>query len=362
MSIKTTIADGQGTNGEAAVKTKRGIASGLVVYTEPLRDTIAQTKAAVNDTYGADMNQNVSFGGTPEGVHNGTDSALWTASAISGTWTFNSTAQAQAGTKSVDATATVNNDEALFSDATSINTGNYTALTGYIYITGWPTSGTKDVEVRMRNNGTDEGNALNLSNYVNNTTFNTWQKFTIPMTDLTGGSVTVDELVVRTIDIGGGAPPDYYLDTIQFEETGSALTYTVEPDNNSIYRIDTLQITMADAYVSTLTDATHQKLPYNTLLGVAKLTTGINIKLTTDRTIRFNSNFQQHIDFMAFPGTQVQSGGDGTNTWKTYTVPFPERIVMSSETQDKLEITINDDLSGLLYLRMLVRGGKEELT
>lgn len=361
MSIKTSISDGTGQNGSAAVREKRGIPSGLVVYSEPLRDTIAQTKAAVNPTYGADMNQNVSFGGTPEGVHNGTDSALWTASAISGTWTFDSTAQAQAGTKSVDATATVNNSEALFSDATSINTGGYTALTGYIYITGWPTSGTKDVEVRMRNNGTNEGNALNLSDYINNTTFNVWQKFTIPMEDLTGGAVTVDELVVRTVDIGGGAAPDYYLDTIQFEETGSALTYTIEPDNNAIYRIDTLQITMADAYVSTLTDGTHQKLPYNTLLGVAKLTTGINLKLTSDRVVRFNANFQQHIDFMTIPGTMVQSGGDGTNTWKVYTIPFPKPIVINSETQDKIEVTINDDLSGLLFLRIFARGSSEEL-
>jgi hypothetical protein len=356
MGIDVTISNGK----TAQIIERENLKPGIMVYTEPAREFIAQTKALTNDTYGADMNQNATFSGTPDGIHDGTDSVLWTASAISGTWTFDSTAQAQAGTKSVDATATVNNDEALFTRGSTISTGSYTAVTGYIYITSWATSGTKEVQIRLRNGGVDQGDTLDLSNYVDTTTLNTWLKFTIPIGDFNAGTVAIDEMVVRTVDIGGGAAPNYYLDTMQFEETGGAI-FDVVADTGTIFHITDMSITMADAYVSTLADATHQKLPYNTLLGVSALTTGLNFKLTTDDIVRFNGVFKQHIDFMTFPAIQVESGGDGTNTWVGYKIKFDQPFVMDSRLKDKLEVTVSDDLSGLLFFRIFVRGYYETI-
>jgi hypothetical protein len=360
VAIDVTIKDGRGSNGSIAVIEKTDLPSGAVVYTEPYRDVIGQTKASVNDTYGADMNKNHAFSGTPDGIHNGTDSVLWTASALSGTWDFASTTVAQAGTKSIDALATVNNSEAQLERGSTISTGAYTAMTGYIYITSWSSSGTKEVRVRNRLAGVDAGDILDLSNYIDTNTLGSWQKFSIPIADFNMGTVNIDQLVVTTIDIGGGAAPNYYLDTIQWEEAGGSV-YTVEADAGSIYRVSTMQITLVDAYASTLADATHQKIPYNALLGVSALTAGINIKLTTDDEIRFNGLFKQHIDFVAFPGAIVQSGGDGTNTWVTYTINFTPPFTLDARTHDKLEVSLSDDLSGLLYMRILVRGSKEEV-
>ena len=359
MGIDVKIKDGLGKNGTAAVVLKKDIPNGVVTYTEPYRDIIGQTKAMVNATHGADFNVDASFSGTPEIVHNGTDTVAWTGSALTGTWTFDSTAQSQAGTKSVDATATVNNDEAQFEDGTPISNASYTALTGYIYITGWPTSGTKEVTIRNRLAGVDAGDELNLSDYIDTTNLNAWQKFTIPIADFNMPAQNIDQLIVKTIDIGGGAPPDYYLDTIQWEETGGAI-FTVEPDTKSVYSVSELNITIADAYASTLADASHQKIPYNAFLGVSVLTDGLNFKLTTDDIIRFNGSFKQHIDFMGFPGMKCQSGGDGTNTWVTYTVNFDPPLILDARTKDKFELTISEDLTGLLYGRALVRGGKYE--
>lgn len=361
MSIKTTITDGRGEGIAAGVHKNKDVPAGLVVYSEPYRNFIAQTKPLLSTTTGSvDANVDASFSGTPDGIHNGTDSALWTGSALTGTWTFDSTAQAQAGTRSVDATATVHNDEAQFERSSAITANDYAAMTGYIYITAWPSSGTKEVELRNRLAGVDVGNSINLSDYVNTGILNTWQKYTIPLADFGLSADSIDQLVVRTIDIGGGAAPDYYLDTMQWEETGSE-TFLLEADLGTKYYITHMSIVMADAYDGTLASASHPNIKYNQLLAVSKLTNGIIFRLTSDDIIRFNGIFQQHVDYLTFPGIKVTSGGDGTNTWIQYDILFDFPLVLDSRTKDKLEMILADDLSGLLYHRVLVRGYTETL-
>jgi hypothetical protein len=360
MTIDVKIKDGTGGDGSAAVIEKPGFPSGILAYTEPFKDVVGQVKALVSPTTGADFNINAAFGGTPEVVHNGTDSVAWTGTALTGTWTFDSTAQAQAGTKSVDATATINNDEAQFEDGTPISNTGYTALTGFIYLTSWSPVGTKDVRLRNRLGGVDTGNELDLSNYIDTGNLGVWQNFTIPITDFGMPPQNIDQLIIKTIDVGGGTPPDYYLDTIQWEETGG-VTFTTEADKESIYSVTNINITFADAYASTLADASHQKIPYNSLLALAALTDGISLKITTNELNDFNGIFRQHIDFMSFPGVKCQSGGDGTNTWVTYDIPLVPPALLDSRTNDKIELSISEDLSGLLYARAFVRGGKKLL-
>ena len=361
--VKVVISDGQGKNGSVSVVKPRGLPSGAVVYTEPYRDLIGQTKAMVNTTYGADFNQSVGFGGTPDGIHDGTDSVLWTGSALSGSWTFDSTAQAYAGTKSIDGTAATNNSEAQLERGSAIAGSSYVALTGAVYVLDWSTQGSvKEIEFRCRLAGVDVGNSIQLRDYIDETTFGSWQTFTIPIEDFGLGTDNIDQLIITALDNGAGSAPSLYYDALQWEETGAAEVWSVEPDTQSIYRISELNITIADAYVSTLTDGTHQKLPYDTLLGVSALSTGMNFKLTTDNIVRFSGNFRQHIDFMNFPAMKVQSGGDGTNTWCTYTVRFDPHFILDSRTKDKFELTLSEDLSGLLYARAFVRGSREEVT
>ena len=94
---------------------------GLVVTTQS-RQSYQPLNVFLTDENGSPaMNVDGSVGGSADGVHNGTDSVLWTGSAISGTWDFASTAQAKAGTKSIDATATANGDQGLLTRASSIS-------------------------------------------------------------------------------------------------------------------------------------------------------------------------------------------------------------------------------------------------
>jgi hypothetical protein len=359
MALTTIITDGSGINGSATVLKKHDLSPGLVVYSEPLRNVIAQTKAATNTTYGVDMNKDGRYTGTPDGIHDGTDSVLWTATNIVGTnFVFDSTAQAQAGTKSIDTTATTNNNEMLLTRGSTISSGSYVALTGYIYITGWGAS--TDIRFIVRNSGTVLSTTINLSNYISTGVLNSWQKFSIPMSAFAMGTVNFNQIVIRSIS-GGSTAPNAYLDTLQWEETTGSATYVVEPDNGSIYTITDLSITMADAYDTTLANNSVPKILYNQLLGVTALTTGLQFRLTTGQVIRFNAFFKQHIDFMTFPGVQFSSGGDATNTWINYQVHFSTPFVMDARTEDKLEILLTEDLSGLLFFKVLVRGHKEEI-
>jgi len=43
---------------------------------------------------------------------------------------------------------------------------------------------------------------------------------------------------------------------------------------------------------------------------------------------------------------------DGTNSWVSVNVQFNEAVILKAEDDDKMTLTINDELSGLLYLRV----------
>ena len=72
--------------------------TGLVTYTDDLKPPKTFFGSfLINPSFGADLNINVGFTGTPEKVHDGTDLSLWAASALSGIWDFASTTHAKQG-------------------------------------------------------------------------------------------------------------------------------------------------------------------------------------------------------------------------------------------------------------------------
>lgn len=100
MAIPSKIVDGK-TEIAAKVSDIAGV-NGLVVYSVPYRQETSRFIPAVNDENGINMAVDGSFGGTPDGVHDGTDNVQWTATVDSGTkWTVDSTDQANTGTKSI---------------------------------------------------------------------------------------------------------------------------------------------------------------------------------------------------------------------------------------------------------------------
>jgi hypothetical protein len=121
MAVKGNISDPQ-TGQEAQVHKPKNLGflnpGGLVVYSEPRKVFVPEIRFFAAASGAIDMNIDPTGSGTDENIHNGLDNTYWTASNLVGAnFVFNSTDQANGGTQSIDATATVNNDAALFEDA-----------------------------------------------------------------------------------------------------------------------------------------------------------------------------------------------------------------------------------------------------
>ena len=354
MAAKSRILDGGGTGLEAGVhqdtRSKAG-PNGLVSYTEERRIYQSESAPFVNATYGIDMNVNAAFGGTPDGVHNGNDSVLWTDSALIGTWDFSSTAQAQSGSQSIDATSTVGNNEAQLERGSTIDLSGYVALSGWIYVTDWRVTGTKDVELRARIAGVDEGTSVSLSNYINEFVFDVWQKFVIPLSDMNLETSTIDQLIITTIDIGGGPAPDYYLDNIQFEETGAPITFAATAVEGTIFVVNRLLVTIA----ANVTD-----VDFDTYMGVS-VTNPILFMIQQDGILEFAGAFAKISDSLWTGGQIINRIDNPTKTLITLEVPFDGKYTFDSRRGDGMFFTLGDDFSSLTLHRGLLTGKKESL-
>jgi hypothetical protein len=457
MPLSITIRDESGEI--ATIDDTKGEVSALTVATRSLKVMDNSIKSFQNDTFGADMNQNVAFSGTPDNVHDGIDKTQWTASAISGTWTFNQAnthawdatvtivdfnniagdtvtitvngtadvltegadwnagaSNAAAATslasaidalanvsasataavvtaladtsaddiealatsdavnitvsaRAIDATATGNASTAQLLRGSSIDLSSYTTLTGRIYLTGWQAIGVKDVEIVGWDSGagTSVGNSVNLGDYIDTTTLNVWHGFAIVLEDMGLNDESIDAFRITTISNGGGQAPDYYLDYIQVQQTGSPLEYKVEPDAGTWLHVKEFNIVMADAYTGITTvagdteNATFQNLSYDKILGVTSLPNGIVYQRVKDGEVIFSAVIHQLSDFFLLPGTELAaSGSDGTNTFLTLRVRMSEPFIMKAEEEDKISLTVSDDLSGLLFFQATAGSAVEQ--
>ena len=361
MGVEIEIKDGTGTNGKAKVLSTKEHGPGLGVYAYEGIPLGFQSAFFTNPTYGADLNQDATVGGTPDIVHDGTDTTKWTATALSGTWDFASTSVAHAGTKSVDGTGANNNSEAQFAKGSDLTIADYVSLTGWIYITRFDTRGTKHINIYGWDTGTvsQVSATLNIDDYVDTNTLGSWQQFSIPFADFGFTSPTLDAIRIKNIDIGGGPAPDFYLDDIQFEESGGSIIFSVGPEIGEIWRITSLTYTMVDAYAGTLADATMPNIPYDGFLSLGPLAIGSNIRRIQFGEAQFTATFKNLIDYINTPAPKViASGSDGTNTWLRLEANFPHPIIFDGTKGDKYEFIVNDDLSGLTFYKGSVAYGE----
>lgn len=356
MALPITILDGGGTGMEARVSAATNgfdTPDGLVVYTDSLLHFNPFAIPFIDATGSTEMAVDGTFGGTPVVIHNGTDTVAWTGTALSGTWVFDSTAQAQAGTKSVDATATVNGDEASFAKGSDLNFGNYVAVSGYVYLTGYNAT-RNSINMRFRDNGLDVGNPVNIVTYVNAGLLNAWQKFSIPKEDLGIAGDTVDEMIIQTATTTG-APPDYYLDTMQVEETGGKI-FKSSPAVGQTFVADRIRLTMVDALAGTLTDGTMPALSYNQFLGVSALAAGLTLTLHRKGQIIFKDTWASLSDPVLLWFDLKVAISDGTNTLITLDGAVPGGAVMEEAEGDFFELSFSDDLSGLITFKSVLIG------
>jgi hypothetical protein len=328
---------------------------GLRVHTSPILETVLQHVSFTNPTYGAAMNQAVTFGGTPELIHNGGDSAGWTGAAVAGTWDFADTTDPYSGSAHVSVTTANNNDAATFTDAGEIDMSNYTAITGQVQLVSF-NAAQNSINIQFSNNGGLVGNSINLNDYIDTGLIGSYQGFVIPKADLGISSTTVDEMTI-TIARSGGTRPTIYFDVMQIEETGDPLTYTAEPDAGTKLHVSEIVLGWADVGTGGTAYA------YNKIGAISKLSNGIVLNVTIDETVIFSASFQQLADFLLEGGVILNQVDDGTNTYITINIKVDKisPIVLDARENDKITITINDDISGLLEFKAEAIGGSEIL-
>ena len=331
----------------------------LVVATHPLKIYENTIKYFTSSVFGIDMNigQTISF---TENVHDGIDHLYWTASIIVGDkWTINSTDQNHTvigGSQSIKYDNGDTNDILQITNDSDFLLTNYDILNIWIYVDkdwaagdsvavyGWDTG----IEVII-------GDSVNLENYFTFNIFDVWQKIAIPLVDMNLTGKILDSIRIEIITKDGKSPK-MYMDDIQFtgiiEEAGSG-EFIIEPELETWLHVNSFQILMADEYAGTFLDGTMPNIPYNSLLGVPKLDSGIIYKRIINEEVIFSASIKQFLDFLAFNNAIVTgNGSDGTNTWVSINIRFIEPVILKSENNDKMSLSVNDNLSGLLLLRV----------
>jgi hypothetical protein len=356
MSLKVQIQDPR--TGLLAEVVDGTEPNALVVATRPLKQLENFIIPFLSSRYGLDMNQDASTGGTPFPIHDGTDADLWTGSSIVGNAaTFNSEDQAYSGTKSVLINNAATNDIVQFYDAGGVTPNNYEALSVRIYVDKeW--SADDDIRIYAYDTGTELkiGNDVSLRNYFSWGSFGVWHKILIPMVDFESaslGSVDAWRIEIITRD---GPGPKFYIDELQLEETsGIGEPFIARPAKGTKFHVTKFIITIADVYTGGSS--------FDKIGDLATLPVGLNFATTSGGSQSFTTTVRQFSDLYQLGFDLIAELDDGVNTFTSlaYNIDPGNPISLDSREEDNMATTINDDLTGLLYLRTFLQGNVEKI-
>lgn len=360
MTASFYLQDAKGTSKRVHLHQRNGDV-GVIAFTEPLIRLTPLNIPAVNPDFGNQMARDASFTGTPDLVHNGVDTVAWTGSNIVGAKvTFNSAAQAHSGTQSVLVNAPSAGHIWEFDKGSNLTVGNYTAITLWIYVdSGWSAGDVIQMFGYDTGLGTQVGGAVSLGDYFNFFEFSTWHKLVIPLADMSLTSGTIDAIRMGYPAKDGGAPV-FYIDDFQVEETGGAVCFDIIPPPQTRYLVSKFRYTVVDGYAGTVTNGTMPGLAYNQLLGLASLSGGLAFSLIQDGETAGTASISDLGDAARAGAEIINHMSDGTNTSVTILREFVEPIILSSKNNDRIAITISDDLSGLISLTAVATGATME--
>lgn len=324
---------------------------GLVTYQAPYFVETNRQTYATNETYGNQLAINGAVTGATDAIHDGTDTTIWTATNLSGTnFIFDSTTVAKTGTKSIDATNTVDSDVALFTRSAPATLATYSSLTGSIYLVDWSLSGSKIVNVSFRLGGVSISGSVDIGQYINVEVIGSWQNFVIPFSAFGITGATVDEMTVTTVDVGPGKAPSYYLDDMKLS-AGAGTIYTVAPTTSDVLRVYGFSWTIVDALTIPLVNGTTTGLSYNKFGGLTALPNGILTRRIQFNVTGFSNSTKTHADIISGSNAELKAAwDDGTNTYLKFYTKFSAPVDLTPDGNDRYEFVVQDDLSGLISL------------
>jgi len=354
MSVRREIGgtDSDG-NDQTLNLLSRGEGAGLIAYTDDLIKWKQRSIFFVSEDGSRDMNVDGAFGGTPIGIHNGTDTTEWTATATVGTWDFASTTQAHSGTKSIEALNMSDGDMATIAKGSDQTFVGYTTLTGWVYLTRFNTS-LQQIMLTWHDDSVIVGNTINILDYIDGGTLNAWQQFAIPKGDFGLNGSTIDEVLI-SFAVSGGSAPRAYFDDIQIEQTGG-IQFTAQPAQGKIFEFQRYELLFVDAMAGTVTGGTMPGLSYDKILGLSSLAVGFGLQRFEGTTPQISLSMKNISDMLGFTLEYDPPSSDGTNTMLKVVgnLPVPSRL--DGNRGDKIVITINDDMEGLILFRGIIVG------
>jgi len=340
----------------------------LVTATHPLKIYENSIKFYTSHRYGIDMNIGTTISVT-ENINDGGDNTYWAASIIQdpkNKWTLESTEQnhTDPGSKSIKYDDGDNNDAIQIAKGSDIVLTDYNNLIIWIYVDKeWKAGDNITVNGWDTGTGVMVGNKAALEDYFPWYVFDIWQKISIPLTDMGLTGQTIDSIRIQ-IDDNEGKQPKFYLDDIALEGTEEEAgdeTFIVEPETGTWLHCYNQTLIIAADYdmtVKGLDDGTENTtglaLSYDNVLGVDLITPGYSIvyQRVNNGKISQSIVLKQLSDILQFPHTEIQNPiYDGKNTLITIYTKFTEPLILRHEDDDRLQYTINGNLSGLLLLR-----------
>lgn len=334
----------------------------LVVATRPLKTFSNRAAFFVNPTYGININQNASAGGTPEQIHNGLDDLLWTGSNVIGSKAiFNSALQFKEGSQSVLINNPNINDIVQFAKGSDLDLSDYVSFSMWVYVeSDWGDNDSISMYGWDTGAGISVGTSVFLEDYFTFHEFGVWHKVNIPLSSLELSSSTIDALRIQITTREGAKSPRFFLDVIQFEETGNLIEYIIKPKNGTWYHVTSLMQSFADAYDGTLINATMPNLSYEKILGET-LVVGYTYAAVIDGKLTDPGTIGSLGDMLQFPNSRITSLiDDGTNVFLAVQTDLSHPFVLKSENDDYLTLTIQEDLTGFLQFRFSVNGFVED--
>lgn len=352
MSIKTYLVDGKGNT----TKTEVTYNNALKVATLDYYVYSNFIKYFSNDEYGIDMAVN-GYSGGGELIHDGGDTAAWTGSNITGTsFDFASTANPYSGTYNIRAATIATGSINQVKRATNIGLISYSTISGHMYISTYNPSSVLNLYAYNTSTGTQIGSAVDVYNYVNTGVLGVYQPFTIPLTDMSLNTQTIDSFRFQT---AGGANQNFDLDdiTLTLAASGSPVSFTYAPEPSEVLVCEKIWMTIIDDYDGITGQNGMMKLEYNKFLGET-LDNGWLMSRYVDGEI-YNSFTVRNIgELLSFAGVKIEHYfSDGINTMITVSFPFFEPIVLN-HINDKMVVSINDNLTGLIKFTMSVSAKK----
>lgn len=324
---------------------------GLVAYTRTDHLWTASVLPLLNADYGNAMNQNGATGGTPDQVHDGLDTTLWTGSNIIGAKvTFNSTDRFQQGSQSVKVDNMAVGDVCQFAKGSDVTMSNYASITVWINVDkDWLPDDHVQFYAWDSAAGAEVGNRVTLDEYFDNSAFDTWHSIVLSLDDLgISGATTVDAFRVEQTQKQGGKAPKYYLDQIQIEQTGVPVTFQTFKDKTRDFYAYGVRVAFKDNVTV---------IEPSEFMGVAKLANGVQYRRVIENEIQFNISVREMSDFMLMGFKEYNRTTGAADTFVMYDVDFSQPIIMSGDANENyISLTVSDDLSSMTELNALVFG------